>query len=123
MTALCECGARRGLHRYGDEVCPDPTWRPGRRGLEWSGRSFKLAPAIAPAPAPSVALTSSERLVLDALLVHGTAKGIARGLDLSHRTVECHLFRVYAKLKKAGVMEQPRRIPVMLWWRQEGGAC
>lgn len=26
---MCACNARRGLHRWGDEACPDPSWRPG----------------------------------------------------------------------------------------------
>jgi hypothetical protein len=29
MHDLCTCGRRRGLHRFGDERCPNPHWRPG----------------------------------------------------------------------------------------------
>jgi hypothetical protein len=30
MSQPCACcRRRRGLHRWGDEACPDPRWRPG----------------------------------------------------------------------------------------------
>jgi hypothetical protein len=28
LDELCGCGKRRGLHRYGDEACPNPAWKP-----------------------------------------------------------------------------------------------
>lgn len=52
--ALCYCGKRRGLHRYGDECCPNPRWVAGNGEDQWwTHRSF-------------VALPPPERNVLDA---------------------------------------------------------
>jgi hypothetical protein len=37
MTVLCVCGNRRGLHRHGDEVCPNGSWlkTPGCGKPQW----------------------------------------------------------------------------------------
>jgi hypothetical protein len=34
-TELCHCGQRRGLHRYGDECCPNPRWKCGNGEPQW----------------------------------------------------------------------------------------
>lgn len=38
-SELCYCGKRRGLHRYGDECCPNPRWSCGNGG----GRGWNQA--------------------------------------------------------------------------------
>lgn len=35
QQACARCGCRRGLHRYGDEVCPNTYWRPGNGRPQW----------------------------------------------------------------------------------------
>jgi hypothetical protein len=32
---LCRCGKRRGLHRYGDEACPNRLWTCGNGHPQW----------------------------------------------------------------------------------------
>jgi hypothetical protein len=32
---LCRCGKRRGLHRYGDEACPNRLWTCGNGQPQW----------------------------------------------------------------------------------------
>lgn len=34
-SVLCYCGKRRGLHRYGDECCPNPRWVCGNGEDQW----------------------------------------------------------------------------------------
>jgi len=40
MHELCECGRRRGMHRWGDEACPNPAWRPGNGSAQFIARAF-----------------------------------------------------------------------------------
>lgn len=56
---LCACGYRRGLHRYADEACPDPQWKPGNGRRCWLTRTYRPAPtdetedrAVAPRTGP-----------------------------------------------------------------------
>jgi hypothetical protein len=43
--AMCYCGKRRGLHRYGDECCPNPRWVAGNGEDQWwTHRSFVALP-------------------------------------------------------------------------------
>jgi hypothetical protein len=37
MSVLCACGRRRGMHRHGDEACPNPEWlrEPGNGKPQW----------------------------------------------------------------------------------------
>lgn len=43
MHTLCECGRRRGMHRYGDEACPNPHWSTGNgQGQFLRDRYFRL---------------------------------------------------------------------------------
>jgi hypothetical protein len=32
---VCRCGKRRGLHRYGDEACPNRLWTCGNGQPQW----------------------------------------------------------------------------------------
>ena len=43
-------------------------------------------------------LTSRERQVLDAMVTHGSAKGMGEALGLSHETVRVHMKKIYQKL-------------------------
>lgn len=37
----CYCGKHRGMHRYGDECCPNPKWKCGNGEPQWwAGRVF-----------------------------------------------------------------------------------
>jgi hypothetical protein len=40
----CQCGKRRGLHRYGNEACPNPAWRVGNGEPHWLMTRYKRAP-------------------------------------------------------------------------------
>lgn len=47
-SVLCYCGKRRGLHRYGDECCPNPAWVCGNGEPQWwERRVFTPLPPIA----------------------------------------------------------------------------
>lgn len=37
---LCVCGVRRGLHRWGDEACPNLLWRAGSGKQQWLSSFF-----------------------------------------------------------------------------------
>ena len=36
------CGCRRGLHRYGDEACPNTHWHSGNGRAQWLNLSFTV---------------------------------------------------------------------------------
>jgi hypothetical protein len=40
MHEPCRCGRRRGMHRWGDEACPNPNWRPGNGSAQFVARCF-----------------------------------------------------------------------------------
>jgi hypothetical protein len=43
----CYCGKRRGLHRYGDECCPNPRWKCGNGEDQWwTHRRFVALPPL-----------------------------------------------------------------------------
>lgn len=42
-TVLCRCGKRRGLHRYGDEACPNRLWTCGNGHRQWLTIHFQPA--------------------------------------------------------------------------------
>lgn len=41
MSVLCVCGARRGLHRHGDDACPNRYWRAGNGESQWRDQRFQ----------------------------------------------------------------------------------
>lgn len=49
MVALCLCGYRLGLHRFGDDVYPNWRWKPGNGQPQW--RKAVFHPAILKAAA------------------------------------------------------------------------
>lgn len=38
----CRCGARRGLHRWPDEACPNRLWKTGNGQPQWLQITFQL---------------------------------------------------------------------------------
>jgi hypothetical protein len=46
LTALCCCGIRRGMHRFGDEACPNRDWleQPGSGKPQWREVAFHPHP-------------------------------------------------------------------------------
>lgn len=42
FSLLCACGKRLGLHRFGDNACPNPRWRGGNGQPQWLQSYFSL---------------------------------------------------------------------------------
>jgi hypothetical protein len=47
---LCRCGKRRGLHRYGDEACPNRLWTCGNGQPQWLSIVFQEGPQMVANP-------------------------------------------------------------------------
>jgi hypothetical protein len=46
LALLCACcGKRLGLHKFGDDRCPHPDWRPCAGQAEWQASTFRAHPA------------------------------------------------------------------------------
>jgi hypothetical protein len=47
---VCRCGKRRGLHRYGDEACPNRLWTCGNGQPQWLSIVFQEGPQMVANP-------------------------------------------------------------------------
>lgn len=44
---ICKCGVRLGLHRFGDDRCPNPKWQCGSGRPQWMPAAtctFRMTP-------------------------------------------------------------------------------